>query len=377
MDTIDERAAFPGPAEPRLSADGARWMAVLARDPAADGIFCYAVKTTGVYCRPTCAARRPLRANVLFFASADEAEAAGFRPCKRCRPEAAWGASLLAERLGKACRLIETTIEAGEGPLELAALAEMAGLSPHHFHRVFKQGLGVTPRAYAAAHRAKRLRAGLPEAPSVTDACYDAGYGSSGRFYAEAPAVLGMTPSAYRAGGKGSEIRFAVGQCSLGAILVAATKAGVCAILLGDDPEALVRDLQDRFANARLIGADRGFEAMVAKVVGMVEAPGTSPDLPLDIRGTAFQRRVWEALRAIPAGETWSYSQVAASLGVPAAVRAVARACAANPLAVAIPCHRVVRLDGGLSGYRWGIERKRALLAREAEGGRAAAAREA
>ncbi len=357
--------------------DTARWAAVVARDPAADGAFCYAVKTTGIYCRPTCAARRPRRGNVVFFASPVAAEAAGFRPCRRCRPEASNPDDILAERLGAACRLIETMIETAEAPPILATLAERAGLSPHHFHRVFKRALGVTPRAYAAAYRANRLRAGLTQAATVTAACYDAGYGSSGRFYAEAPAVLGMTPGAYRAGGAGIEIRFAVGECSLGVILVAATTTGVCAILLGDDPDALVRDLQDRFANARIIGADAGFEHLVARVLALVEAPGTVPDLPLDIRGTAFQRRVWEALRAIPAGETRSYTEVAAGLGVPGAVRAVARACAANPLAIAVPCHRVVRLDGDLSGYRWGIERKRALLGREATMARGGAAQDA
>lgn len=354
--------------------DAARWAAVLARNAAADGAFCYAVTTTGVFCRPTCSARRPLRANVVFFAGAAEAEAAGFRPCRRCRPEAVGEAEVLAERLARACRLIEARIEAGEGAPSLATLAQAAGLSPHHFHRVFKQALGVTPRAYAAERRAGRLRQGLPGAASVTDACYDAGFGSSGRFYAEAPGVLGMTPTAYRRAGDGAEIRFAVGQCSLGAILVAATQAGVCAILLGDDPEALVRDLQDRFAKARLIGAERAFEEVVAKAVGLVERPAAPVGLPLDIRGTAFQRRVWEALRAIPAGETRSYGEIAAGLGLPGAVRAVARACAANPLAVAIPCHRVVRLGGALSGYRWGIERKRALLGREAEATAAARA---
>jgi AraC family transcriptional regulator of adaptative response/methylated-DNA-[protein]-cysteine methyltransferase len=245
-------------------------------------------------------------------------------------------------------------------------LAQAAGLSPHHFHRVFTRAIGVTPRAYAAATRASRLRQGLAGAASVTEACYEAGYGSSGRFYANAPAALGMTPGAYRRGGAGARIHFAVGPCSLGEVLVAATQAGVCAILLGDDPAALVRDLEARFANATLVGADPSFETMVAKVVGLIERPAAPLDLPLDIRGTAFQRRVWEALRAIPAGETRSYGEVAAALGVPGAVRAVAGACAANPLAVAIPCHRVVRLGGGLSGYRWGVERKRTLLEREA-----------
>lgn len=354
--------------------DAARWAAVLAREPMADGTFCYAVTTTGVFCRPTCPARRPRRANVVFFSGPREAEAAGFRPCRRCRPEGRAPSGVLADRLAAACRLIEMTIETGDEPPQLATLAEAAGLGPHHFHRVFKQALGVTPRAYAAEVRASRLRQRLAGAASVTEACYDAGFGSSGRFYTETPAILGMTPTAYRDRGAGVEIRFAIGQCSLGAVLVAATDRGVCAILLGDDAEALLRELQDRFARARLVGAEQGFENLVAKAVSLVEQPAAPVDLPLDIRGTAFQRRVWEALRAIPAGETRSYGEIAAGLGMPRAVRAVARACAANPLAVAIPCHRVVRLDGGLSGYRWGIERKRALLDREA---RAPAARPA
>ena len=350
-----------------FSDDAARWAAVLGRDPAADAAFRYAVRSTGIYCRPSCSARRPLRANVAFFAGAAEAEAAGFRPCRRCRPNGESPGEAMADRLAAARRLIETSIEAGEAMPVLAALAQAAGLSPHHFHRVFTKALGVTPRAYGAAARARRLRHGLAGAASVTEACYDAGFGSSGRFYAEAPAALGMTPGAYRKGGAGAEIRFAVGPCSLGEVLVAATEVGVCAILLGDNPDTLVRDLERRFANARLIGADEAFETLVAKAVGLVERPAAPVELPLDIRGTAFQRRVWEALRAIPAGQTRSYGEVAAGLGVPAAVRAVAGACAANPLAVAIPCHRVVRLGGGLSGYRWGIERKRALLAREAD----------
>jgi AraC family transcriptional regulator of adaptative response/methylated-DNA-[protein]-cysteine methyltransferase len=366
---IHASLAHERPAAVPLDDDG-RWAAVLARDPAADGAFRYAVKTTGIYCRPTCTARRPRRGNVVFFASAGEAEAAGFRPCRRCLPDAPAPDRLLVERVRTACRLIETAIETGEESPSLSTLAAAAGLGPHHFHRLFKRALGVTPRAYAAAYRANRLRTGLPEAATVTAACYDAGYGSSGRLYAEAPGTLGMTPTAYRAGGDGAEIWFAVGECSLGAILVAATGKGVCAILLGDDPDALVRELQDRFAKATLVGADAGFEETAAKAVGLVEAPATAvPGLPFDILGTAFQRRVWEALRAIPAGETRSYTMVASSLGVPGAVRAVARACAANPLAVAIPCHRVVRLDGDLAGYRWGIERKRTLLEREAAAG--------
>jgi AraC family transcriptional regulator of adaptative response/methylated-DNA-[protein]-cysteine methyltransferase len=263
-----------------------------------------------------------------------------------------------------ACR----AIEAAETPPSLAELARRAGLSPHHFHRLFKAAVGVTPKAYADADRARRVRQRLAQGAAVTEALYDAGFNSSGRFYEQTDAILGMTPRAYRGGGARAEIRFAVGQCSLGAILIARSERGVCAILIGDDPDALVRELEDRFPRAELVGADAGFEAMVAKAVGLVERPDQGVELPLDVRGTAFQQRVWQALRAIPPGKTASYAEIAAAIGAPKAARAVAGACAANALAVAIPCHRVVRTDGALSGYRWGVERKRALLAREAGG---------
>ncbi|CAO3356803.1 bifunctional DNA-binding transcriptional regulator/O6-methylguanine-DNA methyltransferase Ada [Azospirillum palustre] len=338
-----------------------RWEALRRRDPAADGRFVYAVRSTGVYCRPSCAARPARPENVAFYATNAEAERAGFRPCKRCRPDGPSQCDRRAEAVAAACRLIE---EAEEAP-QLDELAAAAGMSPHHFHRIFKQVTGVTPRAYVQAQRAARVADALQQAGSVTEAIYEAGYGSSGRFYETAGARLGMTPTSYRRGGAGETIRFAVGVCSLGSILVATTERGVCAILLGDDPDLLLRDLQDRFPRAELIGGDPAFEATVAQVVGFVEAPGTSLALPLDIGGTAFQQRVWQALRAIPAGRTASYAEIATAIGEPAAVRAVARACGANPLAVAIPCHRVVRSDGGLSGYRWGVERKRGLLDRE------------
>jgi AraC family transcriptional regulator of adaptative response/methylated-DNA-[protein]-cysteine methyltransferase len=351
----DPRSATGVAADPR-------WAAVRARDPNADGRFVYAVKTTGVYCRPSCPARTARPENVTFHASAAQAERAGFRPCKRCRPDAAAPAQRNAAVVAALCRFIERA----PAPPTLAQLAQRAGVSPFHLHRVFKEITGLTPKAYAAACRGARVRAALSARRSVTGALYDAGYGSNGRFYAEANALLGMTPTSYRAGGAGARIRFAVGQCSLGAILVAATERGVCAISLGDDPERLVRELQDRFPRATLIGDDPGFSVWVAQVVGFVEAPRLGLDLPLDIRGTAFQMRVWQALRAIPPGATASYAQIARRIGLPRAARAVAQACAANPLAVAIPCHRVVRADGALSGYRWGIDRKRALLAREA-----------
>ena len=347
---------------PPFAADAERWAAVQRRDGDADGAFYYSVRTTGVYCRPSCAARLARRENVRFHASCEEAEAAGFRPCKRCRPNEAALAVRRAAAVAKACRLIET---AEEMP-NLDALAGSAGMSRFHFHRVFRTITGVTPKAYAAAHRARRVREALPQSSTVTEAIYGAGFNSSGRFYAKSEQVLGMTPTRFRSGGSGAAIRFAVGECSLGSILVAATDKGVCAILLGDKPEALVRELEDRFPRATLIGGDEDFEQWVAKVIGFVEAPALGLDLPLDVRGTAFQQRVWQALRKIPAGATVTYSEVAQRIGAPKAVRAVGQACASNAIAVAIPCHRVVRNDGSLSGYRWGVERKRALLDREA-----------
>ena len=344
-----------------FATEAERWDAVKRRDPAADGAFFYSVRTTGVYCRPSCAARLANRENVRFHLTCAEAERAGFRPCKRCRPNQASLGQRNAAAIAAVCRLIE---RAEEMP-SVDALAKRAGMSRFHFHRVFKQVTGVTPKSYAGAHRAKRLREELAGADSVTAAIYNAGFNSSGRFYAASSDLLGMTPSAFRKGGSGADIRFAVGECWLGSVLVAATDKGVCAIMLGDDPDALARDLQDRFPNARLIGGDREFERLVARVVGHVEAPGTGLDLPLDVRGTAFQQRVWQALRAIPPGSTATYTDIAKRIGHPKSVRAVGRACATNAVAVAIPCHRVVRTDGSLAGYRWGVQRKRALLDRE------------
>ncbi|MDR9753688.1 bifunctional DNA-binding transcriptional regulator/O6-methylguanine-DNA methyltransferase Ada [Pseudomonas sp. SZMC_28357] len=338
-----------------------RWAAVLARDPRADGQFVYAVKTTGVYCRPSSLARRPNPQNVVFFDTAEQAEAAGYRPSKRATSDQTKSAAQHASIVAAACRQIETA----EHLPSLAALAEAAGLSTFHFHRVFKAVTGLTPKGYATAHRSRRVRQSLMDSPSVTDALYDAGFNSNSRFYESADHLLGMTPTRFRAGGANIDIRFAVGQCSLGAILVAQSDRGVCAILLGDDPDQLVRDLQDQFRRANLIGADQQFEQLIAQVVGFVEAPALGLDLPLDVRGTAFQERVWQALREIPLGSTASYAEIAQRIGQPKAVRAVAQACGANSLAVAIPCHRVVRSDGNLSGYRWGVERKRQLLERE------------
>ena len=272
-------------------------------------------------------------------------------------------AEATAARIAAACRSIEGATE----PPSLAELATQAGLSTFHFHRLFKAATGLTPKQYADAHRAGRVRDALSRADAkVTDAIFDAGFNATGRFYEQAGAVLGMTPRQYRAGGVDARIAFAIAQTSLGALLVARSARGVCAISLGDDPDALLRELQDRFPRAELVGGDAGFERLVAQVVGLIAQPGIGHDLPLDVRGTAFQQRVWQALRRIPPGQTASYADIAARIGSPKAVRAVAQACAANTLAIAIPCHRVVRSDGALSGYRWGVARKRALLEREA-----------
>ncbi|GGY20563.1 bifunctional transcriptional activator/DNA repair enzyme protein Ada [Rhodanobacter panaciterrae] len=358
MKTSDKHAALAA-----ATLTDPRWAAVQARDARADGTFFYSVRTTGVYCRPSCGARPARPENVAFYDSTAAAERAGFRPCKRCKPDQPSLQEQHAAMITEACRLIENA----ETPPTLEQLTKPSGLSPFHFHRVFKAVTGLTPKQYAAAHRARRVRRELDRGGSVTEAIFDAGYNASSRFYEVSNQMLGMTPSSYRAGGVDHDIRFAIGECSLGAILVAQSERGVCAILFGDDPDALARDLQDRFPKANLIGGDHAFEQLVARVVGFVEAPALGLDLPLDVRGTAFQQRVWQALREIPAGVTVSYSDIAQRIGSPKAVRAVAGACAANMLAVAIPCHRVVRNDGGLSGYRWGVERKRALLAREAK----------
>jgi AraC family transcriptional regulator of adaptative response/methylated-DNA-[protein]-cysteine methyltransferase len=342
--------------------DEDRWQAVKRRDPAFDGKFLFAVRTTGVYCRPSCASRPAKRENVSFFDTGALAEKAGYRACKRCRPDRLDAPDPQIVAVKRACQRIEAAEEAPK----LADLAASVGLSPYHFHRVFKAITGVTPKAYAAETRARRAADKLRTAGTVTEAIYDAGFNSSSRFYENTDARLGMTPGAVRRGGAGAVIRFAVGEASLGSVLVAATNKGVCAILLGDDPHVLVRDLQDRFPRAEFRGGDAEFERTVAEVVGLVEAPGQRLDLPLDIRGTAFQQRVWAALSAIPSGKTATYAEIARAIGQPKAVRAVAQACGANPLAIAIPCHRVVRSDGDLSGYRWGVERKRKLIDREA-----------
>ena len=344
----------------RISHDP-RWQDVLQRNPDADERFVYGVASTGVYCRASCPARQPKPHNVHFFADCTAAEQAGYRPCLRCTPHQQSPRQRQAALIESACK----RIAAAEQIPDLQLLADEAGMSRYHFHRLFKAATGLTPRGYAMAARQQRLQQQLGSAASITTAIYAAGYQSSSRFYAESAQLLGMTPRNYRAGGKQAVIHFAIGQCSLGAILVAQSDKGICAILLGEQPERLLQQLQDQFPQAQLIGADHDFEQQVALVIGLIDNPRQGLPLPLDIRGTAFQQRVWQALRDIPPGQTLSYSALAARIGSPSAVRAVAQACAANVLAVAIPCHRVVRQDGQLSGYRWGIARKQALLDKE------------
>lgn len=351
------------PSRARAVESDPRWAKVKTRDRAADGTFVYAVQTTGVYCRPSCGARLPRPENVRFFARGSEAVRAGFRACKRCKADAPPLADRQAAQVAELCRMIE----AREDVPTLAELAEAIGASRFHTQRMFKRIAGVTPRQYAAEQRARRVKGELRARGSVTEAIYAAGYESSARFYEQSSALLGMTPRAFKSRGAKLTIRFAVGQCSLGAILVAATPRGVCAIQLGDDPQALVDALARDFASAELVGGDAEFERWVAQVVAMVEAPRVGLALPLDIRGSAFQQRVWRALAKIPVGSTTTYAEVAKAIGAPRSVRAVAQACAANRIAIAIPCHRVVRKGGADTGYRWGIERKRELLAREAE----------
>ena len=358
MTTVETKMAVTAAS----ATDDPRWARIVARDRTADGFLWYSVITTGVYCRPSCASRRANPKNVLLHDTLEAAKATGFRPCKRCNPDGISIAGENAARVVRACRQIE---ESKEMPA-LNDLAEAVGRSPSHFHRLFKAATGLTPKEYAAAHRAARIREGLEAGHSVTEAIYGAGFNSSGRFYENSSNILGMTPTQYRSGGANEEIRFAVGESSLGPVLVASSTKGVAAILLGDDPDALARNLQNRFPNARLIGGDNEYETLVARVVGFVEAPEIGLDLPLDVRVTAFQQRVWRALAEIPVGETVSYGELARRIGEPKSVRGVAGARTPNNLAVAIPCHRVVRKDGSVSGYAWGVERKHGLLDKEA-----------
>ena len=352
-------SALKDPARVRYRSDGERWAAVKARDRRADGRFVYSVSTTGVYCRPACPSRLARREHVHFHATCEEAERAGFRACKRCRPNAPV-VDQQAVAVAKACRLIATAHELPN----LQALAAAAGLSAYHFHRVFRKATGLTPKGYATAHRAGRLRTELARTRTITDAMYAAGFNSSGGFYANSRTTLGMKAQAFRRAGAGEHVSFALARSVLGWVLVAATEKGICEIALGDEPQALTDDLKRRFANATL-NRDRAFGDVLEKVVAHIEAPERPFELPLDLRGTLFQQRVWHALRGIPPGTTISYKELADRLAAPTSVRAVARACASNTIAIAVPCHRVIRSDGTLAGYRWGTERKRVLLERE------------
>lgn len=340
-----------------------RWAALQARDEAADGRFFYAVRSTGVYCYPSCAARLALPENVAFYETCQQAEADGFRPCKRCQPDLPPKNIREAELVAKICKMIEQA----ETLPALADLAQSAGYSPHHFHRLFKRITGVTPKAYADAQRHKRVKTHLTKGSSVTATLYESGYNSSSRFYDSSATMLGMTPKSYRAGGAGEVICHAIASCSLGYVLVAFSSRGVCAILMDDDPETLLQDLTACFPRAEHRLADATLKTIIKQVISLIDHPCAREDLslPLDIRGTVFQRRVWDELRKIPVGTTISYSELALKIGAPKATRAVASACAANKLAVVVPCHRVVAADGKISGYRWGRDRKLRLLKAE------------
>ncbi len=348
------------------------WAALASRDGSADGAFVYAVRTTGVYCRPGCASRPPRRENVAFYATPAVAEEAGFRPCKRCRPNEGSAGERRVAAIGRACALIR----ARDTLPSLTELADAAGISRFHFHRVFKEITGTTPREWGTAHRLGRFAERLDSGESVAEAVYGAGFGASSRAYEAAPNGLGMTPGARRHGGRGETIRFTTVETGLGWALVAATERGICMTALGDERPALEAELRRRFPAALIWPADAKLTAWAEQIVGFITRPDAQPDLPLDIRGTAFQALVWRALQKIPPGRTASYGEIAAALGRPSAVRAVAQACANNKLALLVPCHRVVRSDGDLAGYRWGVERKRALIAREREAAAAEAAAE-
>ena len=341
--------------------DEQRWEAVCLRDDMLDGTFVYAVRTTGIFCRPSCPSRRSKRENTIFFASATEAEGAGYRECLRCRPTCLSLEDPRVRAIRRACEVIDTA----DQPPILNELAAAVGLSPSHLHREFKRLTGVTPREYAAGKRVARLQDGLAAGRPISDAIYAAGYGSGSRVYESAKRTLGMTPGQYRAGGKSLTIDFTVVPSILGPLLVAATEQGVCCIEFGADEDTLRASLTQRFPAARLEANDDRLREWVVQLTRFIETPGHALKLPLDIQGTVFQRRVWKALQSIPAGRTASYREVATAIGQPLAHRAVASACAANKIAVAIPCHRVVRTDGKLGGYRWGLERKQRLLANE------------
>jgi AraC family transcriptional regulator of adaptative response/methylated-DNA-[protein]-cysteine methyltransferase len=342
--------------------DERRWRAVLARDAGFDGAMVFAVRSTGIYCRPSCPARRPRRHNVVFFPRPEAAEGAGFRACRRCRPKGASTAQSQAAWVEDACRRLAAQ---ESGRLRLADLGAELGVSPHHLQRTFKQLMGITPRQYADAVRLGFFRTRLKKGADVTAAVYDAGYGSSSRAYEGAAARLGMTPGAYRKGGRGMRIAYTIVASPLGRLLVAATDRGVSAVCLGDADAPLEAALRDEYPAAEVRRDDTGLKRWVGGILQRMEGREPAAALPLDLRATAFQRRVWEELKAIPRGRTRSYGEIARRIGQPTAARAVARACATNPVAVVIPCHRVVG-GGGLAGYRWGVERKRRLLEREA-----------
>ncbi len=345
------------------------WDAVAARDRAMDGVFFYAVTSTGIYCRPSCPSKRPRRENVVFFRVREAAESAGFRPCQRCQPERTDQRHPNARLVENVCRYIDNH---PDQPVTLEALGRALGLSPFYLQRTFKAITGITPRAYADSRRLRSLKAGLREGHSVTRSLYDAGYGSSSRLYERASSQLGMTPSRYRKQGAGVTIHYTVATTRIGTMLLAATEHGICSIRFGDAAGALERELHSEYPQAEIVRSDRTLGEQVKALRAIIEGKSAAP-LPLDIQATAFQRRVWQELQAIPRGTTKSYSKIAADIGHPKAARAVARACATNPVAVAIPCHRVVREDGTMGGYRWGVERKKRLLALEtkaAENGR-------
>jgi AraC family transcriptional regulator of adaptative response/methylated-DNA-[protein]-cysteine methyltransferase len=338
------------------------WDAVNARDRAMDGVFFYAVMSTGIYCRPSCPSKRPRRENVVFFRAREAAETAGFRPCKRCKPDLSDQRNPNAQIVEKVCRYIDTH---PDEPVTLEALGRVLGISPFYLQRTFKALTGITPRAYADSRRLNSLKTGLRDGHSVTRSLYDAGYGSSSRLYERASSQLGMTPSRYRKQGSGVAIQYTIASTRIGNMLLAATDHGICCIRFGDSTADLERELRTEYPKAEIARADRKLGEHVKAIRAIIQGDSATA-LPLDIQATAFQRRVWEALRAIPRGTTKSYSKIAADIGHPKAARAVARACATNPVAVAIPCHRVVREDGGMGGYRWGVERKKKLLGLEA-----------
>jgi AraC family transcriptional regulator of adaptative response/methylated-DNA-[protein]-cysteine methyltransferase len=338
------------------------WRATLARDPAADRMFVYAVRSTGIYCRPSCASRKPGRNKVLFFRAPEAAERAGFRPCRRCRPREAAQADPRLDVVRQACHYLD---EHRDDRLSLADLGRRVGASPHRLLRTFKQIVGITPREYAEARRLDRLKGRLREGDSVTRALYDAGYGSSSRLYERAQDRLGMTPGIYRRGGQGMRIEYAIADCALGRLLVAATDRGVCAVYFGDGDRALEAALSREYPSAEIRRGENGAARWIGAILRHLEGKQPHLDLPTDVKATAFQQRVWQQLRAIPYGETRTYREIAEHIGAPRAARAVGRACATNPVSVVVPCHRAVREDGGLGGYRWGINRKERLLAHE------------